>query len=287
MKDSLDYLNYASSIEQACDDIESGRYDDIIDQSNRMLANHQKGAFYIPGVKMILDVSLGLLMNSSITDDVKEVFDRQVIATNLVKETIASLACRSITDPNEINNPLVNLYAKFDRDNYKRNSLNIDNPPVKEIMQNITSLSSLAQAPFQDARLVNGGVLRFMALKQVNDNPVDVISRSPSLLQITAVSGVKMPLLSNKFGMPYFSPNRFVLDELQEEFTVRFSDETKDAIKKNSVGALGCPARSMKNIHNGSSLIKDYWIRLANYLVSNDAIVMNSRIPGVSLLNEE
>lgn len=154
-------------------------------------------------------------------------------------------------------------------------------------MLSITSLSSLTQAPFQDARLVQGGLFRFLELNKINDNPVDVIARSPALLQITAVSGVKMPLLSNKFGMPYFSPKRYELDERQDECTVKYSAETREAIKKNSAGALGCPARTMKNINSGNYLIKDYWLRLANYLISNDASVMNCRMPGVSLLNEE
>lgn len=126
MKNPLENYNYDLNIEKVCQNIEDGQYDDIIDQSHNLIVNEQKSAFYIPGVKMVLDLSLDLLNDSSISDYVKEVFDRQVIATNLVKEIVANLACRSITDPNENNNPLVNLYSKFGSADFVSDTLKIE-----------------------------------------------------------------------------------------------------------------------------------------------------------------
>ena len=287
-----------TAVETVFDDVRHGVYDPIMRIAAERLDACDAGAFMVPSVKLVLDATFGLLEAEEMQEYLTlEVLERQALACSIVNDVMrcfnsqrvvgAALHHSGIEQP--FVSPLEALYGRSAQIQESLAKLRSDVTPQQLVVRSMSRLTSLAQDPFADARLVVGGALRFLNASGDIKNQIDIIVQSTPLL---AVSGLNARLqgptnAALELGAPYYGSHRFQYDTKSPVRRLRLTDKALEIIAEYSQGASGCPAGKFIDVSTGKALLTDEWERFVNYLAPDGATVLQTRMPGISPLIEQ
>lgn len=137
-------------------------------------------------------------------------------------------------------------------------------------------LASLGMAPFYDVGVTTGSALRVLQREEIPE-PTEVIKRSTGLLKIAGIH--KHPdvlaIAQMLLHEPYAAEECFEIGESKEgRIKIDFTEEMHIMLGALSIGQ-GCPIGRIASPTNPDSrLLTDYWTRLVDYLIPDNATVL-------------
>lgn len=226
--------------------------------SLRLYDDGYEEAAHMPAVKYALDATFDLLDQPDIAAELpREVYERQAVAS-MTAQRIAELETSAgvimafyVSDPH-LNRPAIKDYIDTDE----------------------SYLGVLSGAPFSDVRLIAGGAFKLLKMSSdLGERPADIIKRSHDLLAVSRIFKGHARQAELVLGRPYARINNFWGKKTDQGMVITLDRSTKDILSRLSTG-MGCPAgRVAITGASGPTLLHQYWDRIVDYLITDDATV--------------
>lgn len=234
----------------------------VAEQVADLVDGPNKEAYFVPGVKLIVDATLAIVRLPEIESQLpREVKQRQASASFIAEYLGKLLAENKVFGILYSRVPTLKALVSMEVD-------------INEVFET-EHMASLGGAPFFDTRLIAGGAYRMLEDNNVLD-PVRVIQRSTGLLKVAKV--FKHREVTGKFheaiGLPYARADIFELHEDGDEVTLTFTPEISELIESLHVPGRGCPVGRITSPESGDMLLKDYWTDIVAYLLPEDATLL-------------
>jgi hypothetical protein len=234
---------------------------EIANRSNELASGGDVQAFFVPVVRLIVDAALKILNNPEVSPQLPlEIVSRQITVTHITNHITKLLVDKE-------------LFSKL----YAASPLG-DSPTMLEEVENLANtpyLSTLAGAPFSDARQVCGGALRF--LEQPAAEARLTVARSRGLLAVSGIYKGYQDQAYKFLGSPYVDERHLELRSNEDGSNERvvFTRKTQQQLAAWSPAGRGCPASRIQDPSSSapSTLLENYWLQLVDYLVPLDATV--------------
>jgi hypothetical protein len=230
-------------------------YSGIAMETRKAILRGNESAFYVPAVQFIIDTTLSILDQPSVTARMpKELNARAIAAMDCVYKVVEVAVNAKMIDQFYSNNVYLSPYVS---------------PILRQSLNDQAYLKTLSSSVFSDAKSIVGGAVRALRQKGGAVDERGIITRSSSLKAIAGVDKRSIEELTYRLGIPYVETSHYIIGMKDgTPVDVAFSDETTAYIRQHTGPGVGCPVRQMKAQEEPYSTEFDYgWERIVQFLI--------------------